>query len=235
MDFVSGEETRKLFNTKRKMSVPVDGEPGMRLVGFVVSDEDFAHFFDSVRALDGLVDHWKATHSQSSAEEDCRSDTERPASGERSLTHLRSENASLRSRIAKLEARLEIDHAYQWQGEGEELVRIEIPPEERSTFPDGITARDATIKLQDERIERLRSRIERLREAIEPFATAEDPEDSDGEIVPRDDEDLFDAISSANIKFGDLRRARSIYQEAAPEAEPRESVKKADEIPDRQS
>lgn len=72
----------------------------------------------------------------------------------------------LRERVAKLESRLEIDAAWQCTGDSTELVRIEIPPEERDSFPDGISARDATIKLQGERIARLSEENEKLREDL---------------------------------------------------------------------
>ena len=59
-----------------------------------------------------------------------------------------------RERIAKLEARLEIDHAFR-MGDGDEMVRYEIPPEERDNFPDGIACRDETIRLRDELVDEL--------------------------------------------------------------------------------
>lgn len=53
----------------------------------------------------------------------------------------------LEARIAKLEARLEIDHAFRSTNEHPEPQRYEIPPEERDNFPDGIECRDETIKI----------------------------------------------------------------------------------------
>lgn len=57
------------------------------------------------------------------------------------------------ARVAKLDARLEIDHCYR-EVNGD-MVRVELKPEERGRFPDGITCRDATIKLQREHIAEL--------------------------------------------------------------------------------
>lgn len=55
--------------------------------------------------------------------------------------------------LARCHARLEIDHAYRL--EGGELVRFEIPMDERGSFPDGIDGRDCTIAEMDRRIARL--------------------------------------------------------------------------------
>lgn len=53
------------------------------------------------------------------------------------------------ARVAKLEARLEIDHAFRLQDD--KLVRFEIPAEERDAFPDKITCLEAEIAdLRDE-------------------------------------------------------------------------------------
>lgn len=79
--------------------------------------------------------------------------------------------ASLRSRIAELEARLEIDHHFEYI-DGE-MVRVEIAPEARQIGDcDGIGCRDATIALQDDVIDRASYRIAVLETALEPFAEA---------------------------------------------------------------
>lgn len=58
----------------------------------------------------------------------------------------------LRERVAKLEDRLEITHV--WNGKG---ARVAVPPEKRDTIPDGIDCRDETIRLLENRIQRLTS------------------------------------------------------------------------------
>jgi len=64
--------------------------------------------------------------------------------------------ADLEAKLRKAEERLEIDHEYVPNNYTGELERVEVPAQERSKYPDGITCRDATIKLQDERIEQLK-------------------------------------------------------------------------------
>jgi hypothetical protein len=59
-----------------------------------------------------------------------------------------------RDRVAKLEARLEIDHVWVSQGDGP-MERVEIPPEQRDQQIDGIECRDETIKLARDQIEEL--------------------------------------------------------------------------------
>lgn len=72
-----------------------------------------------------------------------------------------------RKRIAELEERLEIDHCYVFPKDGsEELVRQELPPERRKTFPDGITGRDATIRLLEENNAAKDARIAELEAAL---------------------------------------------------------------------
>jgi hypothetical protein len=84
--------------------------------------------------------------------------------------HAADEIERLRSRVQHLEERLEITYAWQCTGEDPELKRIEIPPEERDSFPDGITCRDETIKLLEEQNERQAARIRVAKRALEPFA-----------------------------------------------------------------
>jgi hypothetical protein len=76
----------------------------------------------------------------------------------------------LAARVQHLEERLEIASAWQCTADDPELKRIEIPPEERDSFPDGITCRDATIKLLEEQNERQAANIRVLKRALEPFA-----------------------------------------------------------------
>jgi hypothetical protein len=71
---------------------------------------------------------------------------------------------SLQRRIGELEGRLEIDHA--WQFMNGEKVRVEIPPEERDRFPDGIECRNETIRLQDKNIETLRANVATLQSQL---------------------------------------------------------------------
>lgn len=60
---------------------------------------------------------------------------------------------ALLDKIARYEARLEIDHCFVMV-DGKELVRQEIPADEREGWPDGIMARDETIKLLEQQIAR---------------------------------------------------------------------------------
>lgn len=62
------------------------------------------------------------------------------------LTAMQAELEAARAEIARCHERLEIDHHFVL-GEGEELVRVEVPYAERSHEIDGIECRDATIKL----------------------------------------------------------------------------------------
>lgn len=90
----------------------------------------------------------------------------------------RSERAridALQARVRELEARLEIDFCWEYRptdpkANGKGMVRVEIPPEKRGEWPDGIECRNDTIKGQDENINRLRAALtaERAqREALE--------------------------------------------------------------------
>lgn len=69
------------------------------------------------------------------------------------------------ARVQALEARLEIDHAYD-----QDMQRIEIPVEQRDKFPDGIACRDATIQLQDERVKELEQEHARLKDLLRELA-----------------------------------------------------------------
>jgi hypothetical protein len=68
------------------------------------------------------------------------------------------------ARIALLEARLEVDHA--WKMENGQLVRFEIPPEDRANWPDGIDCRDETIKLLEEQLSSLSARLREVEGAL---------------------------------------------------------------------
>jgi hypothetical protein len=77
------------------------------------------------------------------------------------LKHIADLQEELRKRgerIAKLEERLEIDHVYTANSNNEdeyELVRVEVSPEDRDHQIDGISARDSTISLLEDRIREL--------------------------------------------------------------------------------
>ncbi|WP_182421995.1 hypothetical protein [Aureimonas sp. ME7] len=73
-----------------------------------------------------------------------------------------AEIASLQAKLREREERLEITHHYVLSGNGEDLVRAEIPPEERDNEPDGIECRDATIKGLEATVASLQARIEAL-------------------------------------------------------------------------
>lgn len=77
---------------------------------------------------------------------------------------------SLRERVWELEARLEIDHRFVLKRG--KMVRETIPAAERDSFPDGITCRDETIKLQDEELARLRADRDRLRAELRKIRAA---------------------------------------------------------------
>ena len=67
------------------------------------------------------------------------------------ITELEAALSAATAKVSRYEARLEIDHCFKLVGE--DLVREEIPAEDRERFPDGILARDETIKLLERRVE----------------------------------------------------------------------------------
>ena len=73
-------------------------------------------------------------------------------------------------RIAELEERLEISHGYIAGPEGT-LVRKELSPAERASFPDAVSCRDETIKLRDERIAELEKELAGERERLDYMQT----------------------------------------------------------------
>lgn len=113
-------------------------------------------------------------------------------------------------RVEKLEARLEIDHVFVL-GEGDELVRRDVPAAERDAMIDGVEARNATIAGQDEQIDKLRADRDRLaavvaaaRSVIGPLAAMAalyDPPEGD------DDQDAW--AYGARPTIGQLRAARA--------------------------
>lgn len=66
----------------------------------------------------------------------------------------RQRMAQLEARVAKLERRLEISFCFDADGNEQE-----IPPERRDAFPDGISARDETIRLLEAEVARLNEQI----------------------------------------------------------------------------
>ena len=92
----------------------------------------------------------------------------------------------LLERIAKLEERLEIDHAFQSTNEHPEPQRYEIPPEERDNFPDGIECRDETIKLLEENCTTLRAVRQQLEEENDRLEDALQQIDSWSRAYPLD-------------------------------------------------
>lgn len=98
------------------------------------------------------------------------------------VAELEDENDNLRQRVAELEERLEIDHYFTVDEMTGEKIRVEVPPDDRVFQYDGIECRDATIKLQDEAIDRLRQKLadaqarnDVLRDALKPFTEIEKP------------------------------------------------------------
>jgi hypothetical protein len=74
---------------------------------------------------------------------------------------VKSNEEKLQERVAELESRLEID--CQWRSDPndpENFIREIIPPEERDNQIDGIYARDCTIKLCEENIEKLKVKLQ---------------------------------------------------------------------------
>lgn len=68
------------------------------------------------------------------------------------VRHLRISAEAAEAERDRCHARLEIDHCFKL-GDDDDLVRHEIPMDERASFPDGIMARDETIKLVERRAE----------------------------------------------------------------------------------
>lgn len=116
----------------------------------------------------------------------------------------------LKKRIAKLEARLEIDRCY-IVGAGDELVPRIIPEDERDSFPDGIDARDETIKLQDEVIKEQETVITALAEALEPFAKYGTLFAQNGKFSASEDDAVWMSCGKLQFIAGDFRRARKAH------------------------
>jgi hypothetical protein len=116
---------------------------------------------------------------------------------------LRSELEASRHRVAELEARLEIDHYFTFAKDGgEEFVRVDLPPDQRDRFPDGIEARDATIKLQEEALARKDARIAELAAAVAGKVKLIEP---DPETIAWA-EGVFAAEDAKNATIEDLSR-----------------------------
>jgi hypothetical protein len=82
------------------------------------------------------------------------------------------ERDEARAEVARCHERLEIDRYYKIN-DNLDLVVTPIPFDERASSPDGISSRDATIKLLDENskladaaLSEARAEVERLREAL---------------------------------------------------------------------
>lgn len=60
------------------------------------------------------------------------------------IDRLLDENIALQAKVAKYEARLNIDHCFVL-GENHEMIRQEIPEDERGSFPDQVTCLEIEI------------------------------------------------------------------------------------------
>ncbi len=80
---------------------------------------------------------------------------------------LRRDLVKAKGRIAELEQRLEMDREFQFDPEKRELVPVDIPPEKRSFDHDGISCRDETIKLLEERIAKMRLQEQEMSNVVE--------------------------------------------------------------------
>jgi len=114
------------------------------------------------------------------------------------------ENAELRKERDRCHARLEIDHCFKL-GDDDNLIRHEIPLNERSSFPDGITARDETIKLVERRAETAERQLAERDAALRPFASAASR--FDGPNGKKGVPDRFYILN--NLTVGHLRAARA--------------------------
>ncbi len=70
----------------------------------------------------------------------------------------------LKAEVERCHERLEIDHCYESVpsrliGSSSGMKKVVIPLNERLSWPDGIEARDCTIKIQDEIIKSLRKQL----------------------------------------------------------------------------
>jgi hypothetical protein len=60
--------------------------------------------------------------------------------------------------IARCHARLEIDHYFKMgDNDDSDLERVDIPMDERASFPDAVAARDATIQLLEDQLAAIRN------------------------------------------------------------------------------
>ena len=119
------------------------------------------------------------------------------------------------ARIAELEARLEMDHCFEFDEEKQDVVRVEISPEDRSFDNDGISCRDATIKLQDDRMKAMRSVRNTYGRALRPFAKAAEDHMQEHETAAQvggyvSIED--NAEICVPITFGECSRARAALE-----------------------
>ncbi len=88
---------------------------------------------------------------------------------------LAKEIERLRAEIERCHARLEIDHVFvvpQGASALTDLVREEVPYQQRLTMLDGITARDSEIAILEEQAEEYVSEIERLRAELQQYRKA---------------------------------------------------------------
>lgn len=69
----------------------------------------------------------------------------------------------LQERIAELEARLEITHAYRCIGDTGEVERFELSEDQKRQYPDGISCRDASIYLLEESNKKLVAKVKELK------------------------------------------------------------------------
>ena len=67
--------------------------------------------------------------------------------------------AEAEKEVKRCHERLEIDHYFVMNNEGDDLIRCEVPMEKRAEWPDKIVCLECDVQLRDEEIAELRSKL----------------------------------------------------------------------------